>query len=84
LGWFGRWRICRFSAVFGRRRVSEGAPERGKRFRWRRRGAGSLVQAESKKSGDDACRLRREISLWFVDDFVKEQRDMEEDGEGSL
>jgi hypothetical protein len=41
LGWFGRRRICHFSGVFGRRRVSDGVPERGKRFRRRKRGVGS-------------------------------------------
>jgi hypothetical protein len=32
-----------FSVVFGRIRVSEGVPEKGKRFRRRKRGAGSLM-----------------------------------------
>jgi hypothetical protein len=41
LGRFGRRCIRRFSAGFGRGWVSEWVPERGKRFRRRRRSTGS-------------------------------------------
>jgi hypothetical protein len=63
LGWFGRRRIFRFSAVFGRRRVSEGAPERGKRFRRGKRGAGSPTVTNSsgdtrRGCGAPTCNLR--------------------------
>jgi hypothetical protein len=58
LGWFGRRRICCFSTVFGRRRVSEGAPERGKRFRRRKRSAGSLMVVDFYRKPAAVLQLR--------------------------
>jgi hypothetical protein len=37
---------------------------------------------KSARIGYCPAELRRGISLWLVDDSVKEQREMEEDGEG--
>jgi hypothetical protein len=43
-----------------------------------------LAALQSTTKGGGGCGLRRGISLWLVDDFTKEQREMEEDGEGVL
>jgi hypothetical protein len=61
-----------------------GAPGRGEGDRREREGRGSLVAPKSTGNACRGCRLRREISLWLVDDFVKEQREMEEEATGYL
>jgi hypothetical protein len=48
------------------------------------RGAGSLILAESKKFGDDACRLRRAISAAWRLLWQEGEREMEEKATGYL
>jgi hypothetical protein len=40
---------------------------------------GLLIESESAIYSASTAALRLEISLWLVDDFVKEQREMEEE-----
>jgi hypothetical protein len=64
--------------------VSEDTPDQRKKFR---REVGGWLTSGCRIPVDLAagtCGLRRGISLWLVDDFAKEQRGMEEGGEGSL
>jgi hypothetical protein len=47
---------------FGQKKTIGGALDKGEENRRGWRGSGSLVLAESRNSGDEVCRLRREIS----------------------
>jgi hypothetical protein len=49
--------------------------ERGTREKRR----GTVGSSNSTDFCGSHCGLRREISPWFVDDFAKEQREMEEE-----
>jgi hypothetical protein len=67
-----------------RRKMSEGAPERGGGDRGEEEARGSLVATNSCGDARRCAELRRAIPLWLVGDSAEEQRDMEEDSEGVL
>jgi hypothetical protein len=59
---FGSRPRCWFAAGLGKRKASEGAPERGKMFRRRRRGAGSPTLPELSRDAHRCIRFRWGIS----------------------